>query len=165
VYHVAADGKVSVVAEGNGMFTNGLVMSTDGKALYVTNRTTIVAFDVGPDGSTSNRRDFAKLGNEPQGGFGADGLAVDSDGRLYATAGAGIYVFDKGGQQLGIIPTPRASITLAFAGADKHTLYAGMMGAATPEGKAWETPQGVRNVAMTVYKLKMLASGPKNRPK
>jgi gluconolactonase len=165
VYHVGADGKVSVVAEGNGMFTNGLVMSTDGKTLYVTNRTTIVAFDVGPDGSTSNRRDFAKLGNEPQGGFGADGLAVDSEGRLYATAGAGIYVFDKGGQQLGIIPTPRASITLAFAGPDKHTLYAGMMGAATPEGKAWETPQGVRNVAMTVYKLKMLASGPKDRPK
>ncbi len=165
IYHAGADGKVSVVAEGNGMFTNGLVMSTDGKTLYVTNRQTIVAFDVGTDGSTSNRRDFATLGSEPQGSFGADGLAVDSEGRLYATAGAGIYVFDKAGKQLGVIPTPRAPITLAFAGADRKTLYVGMMGAATPEGTAWATPQGVRNVAMTVYKMKTLAAGPKDRPK
>ncbi len=165
VYHVAAGGAVSVVAEGNGMFTNGLVLSPDGKTLYVTNRTTIVAFDVGPDGATSNRRDFATLGSEPQGSFGADGLAVDSDGRLYATAGAGIYVFDKAGKTLGVIPTPRAAITLAFAGPDRKTLYAGMMGAVDPDGKAWATPQGVRNVAMTVYKLKTVSAGPKDRPK
>ncbi len=165
IYHVAAGGAVSVVAEGNGMFTNGLVLSPDGKTLYVTNRTTIVAFDVGPGGVASNRRDFATLGSEPQGSFGADGLAVDSEGRLYATAGAGIYVFDKAGKTLGIIPTPRAAITLAFAGPDRKTLYAGMMGAVDPDGKAWATPQGVRNVAMTVYKLKTVAAGPKDRPK
>ena len=165
VYHAGADGKVSVVAEGNGMFTNGLVLSTDNKTLYVTNRTTIVAFDVAADGSTSNRRDFATLGSEPQGSFGADGLAVDSEGRLYATAGAGIYVFDKAGKQLGVIPTPRAPITLAFAGADRKTLYVGMMGGVTPDGTAWATPQGVRNVAMTVYKLRTIAAGPKDKPK
>ncbi len=165
IYHAAADGKVSIVADGTGIFTNGLVMSTDGKTLYVTNRTTIVAFDVAPDGSTSNRHDFATLGSEPQGSFGADGLAVDSEGRLYATGGAGIYVFDKAGKALGVIPTPRAAITLAFSGPDRKTLYAGMMGGVDPDGKAWATPQGVRNVAMTVYKLKTLASGPKDRPK
>ncbi|MBO9576635.1 MAG: SMP-30/gluconolactonase/LRE family protein [Sphingobium sp.] len=165
IYHVAANGTVSVVAEGGGMFTNGLVLSPDGKTLYVTNRTTIVAFDVGPDAATSNRRDFVKLDKEPTGGFGGDGMAVDNAGRLYVTAGAGIYVFDKAGKELGVIPTPRAAITLAFAGPNKQTLYAGMMGAATPEGKAWETPQGVRNVAMTVYKVKTLAVGPKDRPK
>lgn len=165
VYHVAADGAVSVVAEGGGMFTNGLVLSPDGKTLYVTNRTTIVAFDVGPGGTTSNRRDFATLTKEPQGGFGGDGMAVDSEGRLYVTAGAGIYVFDKAGKELGVIPTPRAAITLAFAGPDRKTLYAGMMGAVTPEGAAWATPQGVRNVAMTVYKLKTLAAAPRDRPK
>jgi gluconolactonase len=165
LYHVAANGMVSVVAEGNGMFTNGLVLSPDGKTLYVTNRTTIVAFDVGAGGATSNRRDFATLDSEGQGGFGGDGMAVDSAGRLYVTAGAGIYVFDAAGKKLGIIPTPRAAITLAFAGADRKTLYAGMMGAVDPEGKAWATPQGVRNVAMTVYRLPMLAAGPANRPK
>jgi len=165
LYHAAADGKVTVVAEGGGMFTNGLVLSPDGKTLYVTNRTKIVAFDVGADGATSNRRDFATLDKEPQGSFGGDGMAVDSEARVYVTGGAGIYVFDKSGKELGVIPTPRAAITLAFSGPNKQTLYAGMMGAVTPEGKAWETPQGVRNVAMTIYKVKTISSGPKNRPK
>jgi sugar lactone lactonase YvrE len=95
VYHIAANGAVSVVAEGNGLFTNGLVLSPDGKTLYVTNRNTI----------------------------------------------------------------------LAFAGPDKRTLYIGAMGAADPDGKAWTTPEGVRNVAMTLYRLTTLASGPAGRPK
>lgn len=164
VYHVAADGTVSVVAEGGGMFTNGLVLSPDGKTLYVTNRNTIVAFDVGANGATSNRRDFATLPGQPQ-GFGADGLAVDNDGRLYATGPAGVYVFDKAGQHLGTIPVPRTAITLAFAGRDKRTLYVGAMGAADPDGKAWTTPEGVRNVAMTLYRVNTLAAGPANRPK
>jgi gluconolactonase len=164
VYHVAADGTVSTVAEGDGLFTNGLVLSPDGKTLYVTNRNTILAFDVGAGGATSNRRDFATLPGNPQ-GFGADGLAVDNDGRLYATGPAGIYVFDKAGQALGTIPTPRTAITLAFAGPDKRTLYIGAMGASDPDGKAWTTPEGVRNVAMTLYRLTTLASGPANRPK
>lgn len=165
VYRAAADGKVSVVAEGSDIFTNGLVLSPDGKTLYVTNRTKILAFDVGKDGTTSNRRDFATLAHEPTGGFGADGLAVDSQARLYATGGAGIYVFDKSGAELGVIPTPRAAITLAFSGPDKQTLYAGMMGAVGPDGKAWTTPKGVRNVAMTIYRVKMLSTGFKGRPK
>jgi sugar lactone lactonase YvrE len=86
-------------------------------------------------------------------------------GRLYVTGDAGLYVIDKTGKELGIIPTPRRSITVAFAGADRKTLYIGAMGAVTPEGKPWETAQGVRNVAMTIYKLKTLAEGPKGRAK
>ncbi len=164
VYRASADGKVSVVAEGDGIFTNGLVLSPDGKTLYVTNRTTIMAFDVRGDGSTANRRDFASLDKE-EGGFGGDGMAVDNQGRLYVTAAAGIYVFDKGGAQLGIIPTPRPAITLAFSGPGKQTLYVGTMGAVGPDGKAWTTPKGVRNVAMTIYRMKTLATGFKGRPK
>ncbi|MEO6389148.1 MAG: SMP-30/gluconolactonase/LRE family protein, partial [Croceibacterium sp.] len=106
VYHVAADGTVSTVAEGGGLFTNGLVLSPDGKTLYVTNRNTILAFDVGANGVTSNRRDFTTLPGDGQ-GFGADGMAVDMMGRLYATGPAGVYVFDNAGKSLGVIPTPR----------------------------------------------------------
>ena len=118
-----------------GLFTNGLVLSPDGKILYVTNRLTILAFDVAADGALSNRRDFATLGNEPQGSFGGDGMAVDADGRLYVTGGPGIYVFDKAGKQLGIIPVPRRAITVTFAGPDRKTLYAGTLGAVTPDGQ------------------------------
>jgi gluconolactonase len=74
-------------------------------------------------------------------------------------------VFDKGGRQLGIIPVPRRAITVAFSGPGKQTLYVGAMGAVGPDGKAWTTPEGVRNVAMTIYRAQTLAAGYKGRPK
>jgi gluconolactonase len=164
LYHVSAKGVVSVVAEDN-IRTNGVILSPDGKTLYVTNVKTIEAFDVKKkDGSTSNRRVFATLDQEGQ-GFGGDGMAVDSDGRLYVTGDAGIYVFSSKGEALGIIPVKRRAITVAFSGPEKKTLYVGAMGAVGPDGKPWETPEGVRNVAMTVYKVKMEATGFKGRPK
>ena len=164
LFHAKADGTVdTIVAAGNpqqgGVFTNGLVLSPDGKTLYVTNRTTILAFDVAGDGALSNRRDFAALVGEPQGSFGGDGLAVDADGRLYVTGGAGIYVFDKAGKQLGIIPTPRRAITATFGGPDRKTLYIGTLGANTPTGENWATSQGVRNIAATIYAVNTLAAG------
>jgi gluconolactonase len=160
LYHVAVDGTVSTVAEGGGMFTNGVVLSPDGKTLYVTNKQVIVAFDVDANGTASNRRDFVTLANEEK-GFGGDGLAVDSAGRLYVTGDAGIHVIEPSGKELGVIPVPRRSITLAFAGPDRRTLYVGAMGAADPDGKEWTTPQGVRNDAMSIYKVRTLASGPR----
>jgi hypothetical protein len=39
------------------------------------------------------------------------------------------------------------------------------MGAVGPDGKAWTTPEGVRNTAMTMYKISMLSEGFKGRPK
>lgn len=164
LFHAKADGTVdTIVAGGNpqqgGLFTNGLVLSPDGKTLYVTNRLTMLAFDVGADGGLSNQRDFATLQGEPQGSFGGDGLTVDAEGRLYVTGGAGVYVFDKAGTQLGVIPTPRRSITVAFSGADRKTLYIGTLGANTPTGENWQTPQGVRNIAATIYAVDTLAAG------
>jgi len=164
LYHVAADGTVSTVAEGGGMFTNGVALSPDGKTLYVTNKQTVVAFAVAPDGSTSNRRDFVTLANEEK-GFGGDGMAVDNAGRLYVTGDAGIHVIAPSGKELGVIPCPRRSITLAFAGPRRNTLYVGAMGGVDPDGKEWATPQGVRNDAMTIYKVTTIATGPANRPK
>ena len=167
LFHAKADGTVdTVVAGGNpqqpdAVFTNGLVLSADGKTLYVTNRITILAFDVAADGSLSNRRDFVKLANEPQGSFGGDGMTVDAEGRLYVTGGPGLYVFDKAGKQLGIIPVPRRAITATFAGPDRKTLYIGTLGANTPTGENWTTPQGVRNIAATIYAVPTLAAGRK----
>lgn len=164
LFHAKADGTVdTIAAAGNpqqgGLFTNGLVLSPDGKRLYVTNRLTILVFDVSADGALSNRRDFATLEGEPQGSFGGDGMTVDAEGRLYVTGGAGIYVFDTEGKQLGVIPVPRRAITLAFAGPDRKTLYIGTLGANTPTGENWTTPQGVRNIAATIYGVPVLAKG------
>ena len=38
-------------------------------------------------------------------------------------------------------------------------------GAVGPDGKPWTTPTGVRNTAMTVYRIPMLSEGFKGRPK
>jgi len=170
LFHAKADGTVDTVVPGGnpaqgGVFTNGLELSPDGRTLYVTNRTTILAFDVAADGSLSNRRDFATLTGEPQGSFGGDGMTVDADGRLYVTCGSGLCVFDKTGKSLGAIPTPRRAITATFAGPNRRTLYIGTLGANTPAGQNWATPQGVRNIAGTIYAIDTIATGPSTRAK
>jgi gluconolactonase len=167
LFHAKADGTVDTIVpappagppQPGGVFTNGLELSPDGKVLYVTNRTTILAFDVAADGSLSNQRDFATLAGEPEGSFGGDGMTIDADGRLYVTAGTGLVVFDKTGKQLGVIPTPRRSITATFGGPDRKTLYIGTLGANTPTGDNWATPQGVRNIAATIYAVPTLSAG------
>ncbi len=163
LFHAKADGSVDTIIAANpqetGVFTNGLVLSPDGRTLYVTNRTQILAFDVAADGGLSNRRTFATIAGEPEGSFGADGMTVDAAGRLYATTGQGIVVFDKSGKQLGAIPVPRRAITVAIGGPSGKTLYAGAMGANTPTGENWATPEGIRNIAATIYAIDLLAPG------
>ena len=77
----------------------------------------------------------------------------------------GIHVFSSRGDGLGLIETPRRPITVAFAGPEKRTLYVPAMGAVGPDGKAWATPEGIRNAAMTIYRLQMSAQGYLGRPK
>ncbi len=161
VGYVNASGAASVIADKDSIRPNGIMLSPDGKVLYVTNNTSVVAFDVKADGSTANRREFGALAGDN----GGDGMAVDSEGRLYVTAAAGVHVLSPRGEHLGLIPTPRRPITLAFSGPDKKTLYVPQMGAVGPNGKEWATPEGIRNTAMTIYRIPMLAQGFKGRAK
>lgn len=131
-------------------FPNGIVLSRDEKSLYLnnTNGEYMLAFDVQPDGSLKNRRNFAKYeGVTPNAAgvpvSGADGLTMDSQGRLYAACANGVQVFSPQGQHLGTIPMPRAPQNLSFAGADKKTLYVVGRGVAS--------------------KVRMIASGMKER--
>ena len=159
-YYVNPQGVVSTVADQD-IRSNGIMLSPDGRTLYVTNNTAVLAFDVQVDGTTRNRRDFGAL----NGDSGGDGMAIDSTGRLYVTANTGVHVLSPEGKHLGLIPTPRRAITLAFSGPDKKTLYVPQLGAVGPDGKPWTTPEGVRNTAMTIYKIPMLAEGFSGRPK
>jgi len=158
-YHVNAAGHVSSLADN--IRSNGIMLSPDETVLYVTNGNVVLAFDLGPDGSVTNRRDFATLGA----GDNGDGMAIDAAGRLYVTSRPGVQVFSVDGKPLGLIPTPRNAISVAFAGADKKTLYIVGSGALGPDGQEFRTPDGVRNNAKTIYKLPMLAQGFKGRAK
>jgi gluconolactonase len=157
LYHTTADGTVTTVATMDA-FSNGVVTSPNGRTLYVTDRTTIRAYDISEDGLPSNARVFATLARDTQ-GFGGDGMEMDNEGRLYVTGDAGVYVFAPDGSELGVIPTPRRSITLALAGPDRNVLYIGTMGAATPAGQLWTTPHEERNVAMTIYRVGVQSRG------
>jgi gluconolactonase len=98
---------------------NGIILSPDEKTLYVTNGGVVVAYDVQPDGSLTNLREFAKL----RGGQGGDGAAVDSEGRVYVATGASADVFSPKGDYIGSIPGPRGMHGVAFGGKDKKTLF------------------------------------------
>jgi gluconolactonase len=118
---------------------NGITMSPDEKTLYVNDSRGeyLLAYDVQPDGSVTNRRNFAKyhqINTSAAGGdvgpglrykvtSCADGLAVDKEGRVFNAGCNGIQVYSQQGKHLGTIPTARQIQNLAFAGPDKKTLY------------------------------------------
>ena len=106
---------------------NGLILTADGKTLLVNDfrlSQTFYAYDVEADGKVKNKRPFAKLLDIPAGKeSGADGMAIDRDGRVYVTSVAGVQIFDAGGQYLGTVQAPRQTSNVAFSGPDKRTLY------------------------------------------
>lgn len=137
---------------GEGLNTNGIVLSADEKILYVTNGATVAAFDVQADGALANQREFGKLAS------GGDGLAIDSAGRLYVTTAPGVQVLAPNGTSLGTIPTPRGVISGAFSGPDKQRFYILARGAQDADGNE------VANAAQ-VYSIQMIARGFRGRAK
>lgn len=135
VYYVPAGGKAMRVAEGI-VRPNGIQLSPDEKTLYVndTSGEYLLAFDIKPDGSLGNRRNFAKYPTVTKTAdafnSGADGLAIDNDGRVYVVSLGGVHVFSAKGDLLGTIPVSLQPQNIAFAGADKKTLYIVGRGAA-----------------------------------
>jgi gluconolactonase len=141
-----ANPKGVITRYGENLFTNGIVLSADEKHLYVTNGQTLAAFDVQKNGSLTNQHEFAKLDG------GGDGSAFDAAGRIYVTTTApGIQVIGPDGKNLGLIPTPRGVISVAFSGPDRKTLYA--VSRDNAQNKDW------------IIAIQMIAQGPKGRGK
>jgi gluconolactonase len=135
VYYVPPGGRAMRIAEGIER-PNGIMLSRDEKTLFVNNTSGeyLLAFDIQPDGTVKNRRNFAKYQSVTKTDTGvtsgADGLAIDNDGRLYVATAGGVEVFNGDGQHLGTIPVSRAPQNIAFAGPNKKTLYIVGRGAA-----------------------------------
>jgi len=130
---------------------NGIVLSPDEETLYATNGTVVLAFDVQPDGSLMNQREFGWL----RGGQGGDGSAVDAEGRLYVATGVSADVFAPNGEFLGSIWGPQGMHGVALGGKDKKTLF-GIVFYGT-----WGTPSA-RN---QVVAIPMIAQGYTGRAK
>jgi len=143
-----ANPKGVITKYGENLTTNGIILSPDEKHVYVTNGPEVVAFDVQKDGALTNQHEFAKLEG---GGFGGDGSTFDAAGRLYVSSNPGVQVIAPDGKNLGLIPTPRGIISLAFSGPDRKTLYA--VERENAEDKDW------------IIAIQMIAQGPKGRGK
>lgn len=150
VNYIRANGEV-VFIDGEIRRPNGLTISPDGRTLYVgdTEGENVYAFDIQPDGSARNKRQFAKLIELERGSLGmrsrADGMALDSEGRLYVSTAAGIQVIAPNGNHLGIIRLPAVARNVAFSGPDRKVLYLTALNA--------------------LYRVPVLSSGPADRSK
>jgi gluconolactonase len=155
VYYVAPDGTARVViGPGEYAMPNGVELSPDGTTLYVNNTwqqpggNFVWAYDVAADGSLSNKRQFAMLNLTPgvldaaspadRVDSGADGTAVDTDGRYYVATRSGVQIFLPDGTYAGTIWVPQYPVSLTFGGANNDVLY--IVG----ESSAWAIQTRVR---------------------
>jgi len=155
VYYVAPDGTAKVVI-GAGEFAmpNGVELSPDGKTLYVNNtwaqpgENFVWAYDVAADGSLSRKRQFAMLSLTPdvlgaanpadRFASGADGTAVDTDGRYYVATKSGVQIFLSDGTPAGTIVVPQSPVSVTFGGPKGDVLYV------VGESSAWALQTKVR---------------------
>jgi len=142
VYRIDAPGKLArILAAPEIERPNGIQISPDERTLYLVEANgaaggarLIRAYDLQPDGSVRNMRVHYSFSP----GRSADGMSIDSQGNLYASAGlhrtrgtaetldtkCGVYVISPQGKLLKFIPIPEDTITNnAFGGPDMKTLY------------------------------------------
>jgi gluconolactonase len=142
VYRVDPDGKITrILAAPATAWPNGLVISPDDKTFYLIEAQkteggarAIRAFDLSPEGTVSNMRVHYNF----YPGRSADGMAIDTQGNIYAAAGlhrrrgthetldtkCGVYVISPQGKLLRFVPIPEDTITnTAFGGPDMRTVY------------------------------------------
>jgi sugar lactone lactonase YvrE len=117
---VTPDGGVRQVADGIA-FPNGMVVTPDNRTLIVAESIAekLTAFDIGPDGSLSNRRTWAD-------GIGADGICLDADGAVWAQSGAmetACVRVREGGEVLERIDLDRSPFACMLGGPDGRTLF------------------------------------------
>jgi gluconolactonase len=142
VYRIDAPGKLArILASPQIQRPNGIQVSPDDKTLYLIEANgaeggarMIRAFDLQADGTVRNMRIHYNF----YPGRSADGMSVDVQGNIYASAGmhflrgtsetldtkCGVYVISPQGKLLKFIPIPEDFITNnAFGGPDMKTLY------------------------------------------
>ena len=117
---VTPDGAVRRVAE-ELEFPNGMAVTPDEKTLIVSESFagTLTAFDIGPDGSLSNRRVWAPVPG--------DGIVLDTEGAVWTPgwteAGPACLRVAEDGEILATVPLDRAGFACTLGGTDGRTLF------------------------------------------
>jgi gluconolactonase len=128
VYRLAKDGKVTLLTD-KMTRPNGIGFSPDEKTLYVAQSdpaaAIINAFPVKEDGTVGEPKVFhdftADFKNKLPGL--PDGMTVDAQGNVWATAPGGVYVISPEGKVLARLSTGQNSANCKFGGDDGSTLF------------------------------------------
>ncbi len=129
VYRIAAGDDVQLVTNKLSR-PNGIGLSPDERTLYVGSSDRgepfVYAIALDADGQAAGEpqvffdgRPLLEKGR--RGGF--DGLKVDVDGYVWATAPGGLVILNPAGKLLGSLLTGRGTANVAFGGADGTTLF------------------------------------------
>ncbi|GAA3119283.1 gluconolactonase [Kribbella aluminosa] len=118
VYRVSPDGVLTRVADDFDR-PNGLAFSLDESLLYITDSeaATIRVFTVDGDKLTGGEL-FAECGN---GVF--DGIRLDTQGRIWASAADGVHIYHSDGTLLGKLLVPETVSNLAWGGPKRNRLF------------------------------------------
>jgi len=113
---------VRVVAE-ELAFPNGTVILPGGEVLVVAESFghSLTAFDIAPDGTLSNRREFAGLGE-----YDPDGICLDQEGAIWVSAfdhGEFLRVLEGGTITHRIHLEDRHAVACQLGGSDGRTLF------------------------------------------
>ncbi|KAA9164396.1 SMP-30/gluconolactonase/LRE family protein [Amycolatopsis acidicola] len=123
LWHIAPDGSVSLGADGF-TFPNGTVILPGTSTLVVAETWghRLTAFDIGPDGALTNRREWAKLWADST----ADGLTVDREHGIWISSIVEhkfVRVVEGGRITAEIDMGDELAVDCALGGADGRTLY------------------------------------------
>ncbi len=115
---VTPDGSALQVADGIA-FPNGMVVTPDNSSLIIAEsyEGRLTAFDIAEDGSLSNRRVWADLGE------GGDGICMDSDGAVWSPKFQSCVRVREGGEVLERIELDRFCFACMLGGEDGRTLF------------------------------------------
>ncbi|MEM7542303.1 MAG: SMP-30/gluconolactonase/LRE family protein [Pseudomonadota bacterium] len=150
---VDISGNVSEVADGIN-FPNGSVITPDGATLVVAETwgSLLTAFDRNADGSLSNRRVWAQLGERTP-----DGICLDSEGAIWVSCfvdGEFIRV-KEGGEILESIPSPgKRAVACNLGGANGTTLFA-----LTFEGEVEDIAKGLPKARIETVEVEVPTAG------
>ena len=128
VWLLTPDGKKTVVDEGL-KFPNGVRLSPDQSLLYVADSQGqfVFSYQIGPDGLLNYKQKYYYMHMaDGATGSGADGMTLDTAGRLYVATELGVQFCDQAGRVNGIIRKPQNKwlANVAFGGPNFDELYA-----------------------------------------
>lgn len=122
VIYVTPEGELKVAVQ-SVPTPNGLILSPDGKTLYVSSVASkqIWAYQVKQAGQLSEARQIAAMDDGPA--RGADGMAMDRAGNVYCAGPSAIWIWSPSGELLDKIACPTKPINCTFGDPDMRSLY------------------------------------------